>query len=432
MESLKTIKYAPQVKNMILEAVEFPNNNYVELAKPPKDSVIKFTMKNGKKLLSFKFKTFVETTGLDYNKVNQPHTNVVKTELLKLGLDNDKNEAKEASVLFNKTPLLKTWVPAGWRLLVTFVIQHESSMSPSPFPEKKRKNKGQTVTKPKPNSQDPDYGALLEETKDEEFPNFSNEDILVAGDDMETNKSEHTANFSTRSSSPSDLGFKDVDNIKHVTERILSRNLRFGFEVLFAQMEIENEDKHVEVATSYVDLRESVEGFCNEYLTTRAHTAITIHREVLRAEFKLKEKVKSLIDTKLNNSKNLSEVTKLLRRGNIPNDITSFEAIQGAVNQQHAHHTTFDRPIRSLTWNLGPRLTKIEETQTNIQTDLAIIKTSTSEIESVVSEIYQVFKSPTSFTPLGSSPYQAVTPTEVNAPVDGGESCPSLCRKPIL
>ncbi|GKC98287.1 hypothetical protein Tco_1168562, partial [Tanacetum coccineum] len=54
-------------------------------------------VKNGKKLLSFNFKTFVKTIGLDYNKVNQPHTDVVKTELLKLGLDNDKYKAKEES-----------------------------------------------------------------------------------------------------------------------------------------------------------------------------------------------------------------------------------------------------------------------------------------------------------------------------------------------
>ncbi|GJU21644.1 hypothetical protein Tco_1154986 [Tanacetum coccineum] len=65
--------------------------------------------------------TFVKTIRLDYNKgvyVDQPQTKVMKDELLRLGLQNEKNEPEEASVLVNKTPLLKTWFPVVWRLLM--------------------------------------------------------------------------------------------------------------------------------------------------------------------------------------------------------------------------------------------------------------------------------------------------------------------------
>ncbi|GJU21641.1 retrovirus-related pol polyprotein from transposon TNT 1-94 [Tanacetum coccineum] len=92
-----------------------------KLAKPPRDSLIKFTVKNCKTPLSFNFRTFVKTIRLDYNKgvyVDQPQTKVMKDELLRLGLRNEKNEPEEASVLVNKTPPLKTWFPVVWRLLM--------------------------------------------------------------------------------------------------------------------------------------------------------------------------------------------------------------------------------------------------------------------------------------------------------------------------
>ncbi|GJS88832.1 hypothetical protein Tco_0771468 [Tanacetum coccineum] len=76
----------------------------VDLPKPPiddsdlkpfKESGIRFTVKNGMTSLYFNFKTFCETTGVDYNNGNyvaMPQTNVVKAELIKLGLHNDRND----------------------------------------------------------------------------------------------------------------------------------------------------------------------------------------------------------------------------------------------------------------------------------------------------------------------------------------------------
>ncbi|GKD25631.1 hypothetical protein Tco_1231845, partial [Tanacetum coccineum] len=53
----------------------------------------------------------------------------------------------------------------------------------------------------------------------------------------------------------------------------------------------------------------------------------------------------------------------------------------GVVNQQNAHYTTPARSIKSLTWNLGPRLTKIKETQADILVDLTNVRTDTTEIK---------------------------------------------------
>ncbi|GJT24290.1 retrovirus-related pol polyprotein from transposon TNT 1-94 [Tanacetum coccineum] len=94
--------------------------------RPPKESIIRFIVKNGKTPLFFDFKTFVQTTMLDYNNgeydtLTQPK--VMKAELLKLGLHNENNVEESASLLVNKTPLFKTWFPTALRILMTFFIQ---------------------------------------------------------------------------------------------------------------------------------------------------------------------------------------------------------------------------------------------------------------------------------------------------------------------
>nr|GEV45722.1 hypothetical protein [Tanacetum cinerariifolium] len=78
------------------------------------------------KHLVFDFKTFVQTTRLDYNNGQYealPQTEFIKAEIPKLGLHIERNVEESASVLVNKTLLLKTWFPVDWRILMTFVIQ---------------------------------------------------------------------------------------------------------------------------------------------------------------------------------------------------------------------------------------------------------------------------------------------------------------------
>ncbi|GJY92636.1 hypothetical protein Tco_0508418, partial [Tanacetum coccineum] len=66
-------------------------------ARPLKEFIIKFIVMNVKKPLTLDFKTFCETTGLDFNQGT--------------------NEA-----LVNKTPVLKTSFPVAWRILLTFIV----------------------------------------------------------------------------------------------------------------------------------------------------------------------------------------------------------------------------------------------------------------------------------------------------------------------
>ncbi|GJZ82248.1 hypothetical protein Tco_0647421 [Tanacetum coccineum] len=91
------------------------SNNFE--ARPLKEYKIKFTVMNGNNPLTLDFKTFVETTSLDYNQgtyVSHPSLEAVKAELTKIAT----NEG-----LINKTRVLKIVFPMAWRILFTFVVQ---------------------------------------------------------------------------------------------------------------------------------------------------------------------------------------------------------------------------------------------------------------------------------------------------------------------
>nr|GEW53882.1 hypothetical protein [Tanacetum cinerariifolium] len=78
--------------------------------RPLKEFIIKFTVKDGNTPLSFDFKTFLQTTGLDYNNRHYeaiPLMEVIKVELLKLGLHNDKQVEESAKP--DNQPLIQTY-----------------------------------------------------------------------------------------------------------------------------------------------------------------------------------------------------------------------------------------------------------------------------------------------------------------------------------
>ena len=97
----------------------------VENPDAPKGAKIKFSVKNGTKFLTLDYKTFVKATGLDYTKTftAQPSEKDVKEVLLELGPYDKIHPEVTPGALLSKTPIIKTWFPAPWRIIMTFVIQ---------------------------------------------------------------------------------------------------------------------------------------------------------------------------------------------------------------------------------------------------------------------------------------------------------------------
>nr|GEZ47884.1 hypothetical protein [Tanacetum cinerariifolium] len=87
------------------------------VARPLKEYKIKFLVMNGKKPLTLDYKTFVQSTGLDYSPgtyVSHPSPKALKAELFKI--------VTNPSYL-DETLVLKNSFPMAWRILFTFMIQ---------------------------------------------------------------------------------------------------------------------------------------------------------------------------------------------------------------------------------------------------------------------------------------------------------------------
>ena len=90
-----------------------------------KEATIDFSVYNGKKKLTLNYKTFLKATGLDYteNFAPLPKEDEVKALLLTLGPHDRFHPDVAPGTLLAKAPIVKTWFPAPWRILMTFVIQ---------------------------------------------------------------------------------------------------------------------------------------------------------------------------------------------------------------------------------------------------------------------------------------------------------------------
>ncbi|GKC58715.1 hypothetical protein Tco_1086313, partial [Tanacetum coccineum] len=85
---------------------------------------------------------------------------------------------------------------------------------------------------------------------------------------------------------------------------------------------------------------------------------------------------------------------------NALNGVTeTLKAIQDVVKEDHATTLSQDKHLAdwvksstSLAWNLGPRLTAIENSQAAIRTKVSSLRKDTSDIKSMMIKIYQAFK----------------------------------------
>ena len=103
---------------------EFWCNAVVTKPDVAKDATIKFSVYNGKKTFTLTYKTFLKATGLDYNEnfLALPKEDEVKALLLTLEPHDRLHPDMALGTLLANAPIVKTWFPAPWRILMTFVI----------------------------------------------------------------------------------------------------------------------------------------------------------------------------------------------------------------------------------------------------------------------------------------------------------------------
>ncbi|GJZ76353.1 hypothetical protein Tco_0641025 [Tanacetum coccineum] len=122
-------------------------------------------------------------------------------------------------------------------------------------------------------------------------------------------------------------------------------------------------ERHEEAAATYPDLWENNRNSERKSLLKKL---LKVKESLKKEDTELQSKVEQVTETYRQSSTNLTNLTTMLREENVPSVMTNLEAIQNTLNSKNAHHTTLAESYKYLVWNMGPRLTNIEETQSFI------------------------------------------------------------------
>nr|GEU78124.1 hypothetical protein [Tanacetum cinerariifolium] len=82
----------------------------------------------------------------------------------------------------------------------------------------------------------------------------------------------------------------------------------------------------------------------------------------------------------------------------------SVDSLQATMISQDKHLAAWAKSSTSMAWNLGPRLTAIGSSQAEIRLEISSLEEDTSDIKSMMIEIYNAFKDQPFSAPTGSVP----------------------------
>nr|GEW76448.1 hypothetical protein [Tanacetum cinerariifolium] len=380
---------------------------------PLKEFIIKFTMMNGKKPLTLDFNTFTTSTDLDYNNgayVAHPSPEDEKFRYLPGILSNFK---------FSKDP--SKFIKIKLRTHMISVNNQKDLVSPPPLSAKKKKGKSQTMTPTLPKSQGPEASKALSkkrkqpnpkktpsETKvsspkpikgseqsrspaDHGFSMISNEGMakttphlegLLGDKDLGGNKLlDDMEPINPTVVNPSGTGAKYHVDQTHSTRlryQSLTKNEESDEEKVFEAREDMDEDtqmvkylrkvsrvlfniitqaqwtQHEEVVVSYVDLKAAIE-------------ALKDIQNAIKEDPILNKKVLEATKAYTKNSTHLTELLTLIKNFNFQGFNSSVEFLQAIALTQEENLASWAKLSTSMAWNLGPRMTDVENKEEMIK-----------------------------------------------------------------
>ncbi|GJV68014.1 putative reverse transcriptase domain-containing protein [Tanacetum coccineum] len=168
-------------------------------------------------------------------------------------------------------------------------------------------------------------------------------------------------------------------------------------------------EKHEEAAASYADLKWSLKDFIHTSFNKYENNDIDLRNF---------QQLITLFKTDHNTSmrkilKNLKGVHDVVKEDPALNKkvLNAAEAyIKNSSNLTKL--PSLAKSSTSMALTLGPRITNIKFTQAAIQSDISSLKQDTSEIKSMMTEIFNAFKGQSSFAPLSSMPTTTLAITE--------------------
>ncbi|GJY99947.1 hypothetical protein Tco_0517377 [Tanacetum coccineum] len=294
----------------------------------------------------------------------------------------------------------------------------------TPRPEGSLGDKDSKGNKP-PDDMEPINPTVADPSGTDELAQESDkEEVFVAGDDMEeenqANREEHqspspnkekhepsytpaTQESNSNSSSPN---FKKFDNTLPLTKRKLIKASIEGYyeenidhreqtdKLVWATM-----DSFDKTTTDRVNLLKALNGVTE---------TLKVVQDAIKDDAALNKKVTEATQAYTKNYFALTELLSLVKDFDFQGLKSLVESLQADALRQDEYLASWAKSSNSLDWNLGLGITAVESSQADIRSDISFLKQDTSEIKSIMKEIYQAFKGQ-ALTPSSEPPSHTET-----------------------
>ncbi|GJX90389.1 hypothetical protein Tco_0343715 [Tanacetum coccineum] len=189
---------------------------------------------------------------------------------------------------------------------------------------------------------------------------------------------------------------------------------------------------HEEVVASYADLKHEIGGFHDATFKANknTNTALRSYQQILNL-FKtgpntgLKRILENLKDVQdavkedpamnkkvLEATMAFTKLLALVKTFDFSGLKSIVESLKAIVDAQNDHLAKWAKSSTNLAWSVGPRLTKIENTQALMQAKISSLKKDTYNIKSMMTKIFYAFKGQPSSAPSSSVPTTTLAITE--------------------
>ncbi|GKD66946.1 hypothetical protein Tco_1309054, partial [Tanacetum coccineum] len=111
-------------------------------------------------------------------------------------------------------------------------------------------------------------------------------------------------------------------------------------------------------------------------------------KNYVKEDHALIKKVLDAAEAYTKNSTNLTKLLQLVKKFDFLGFKTTIDSLQDTMTAQNDHLAKWAESFALIAWGVGPRMTRIENTQANIQSDIATLKAETSEIKAMMTEIF--------------------------------------------
>ncbi|GJZ61462.1 hypothetical protein Tco_0617599 [Tanacetum coccineum] len=265
------------------------------------------------------------------------------------------------------------------------------------------------------------------------------EEVLAVGDDMDEDPQDDKE---VRTPSPK----QDQPEPSHAIDQVSQKDVQGPFNRITEKQW----EQHEEAAVSYVDLKASIDQYYDENIAhrdqtdklmeasmsslDRTNTTISDLYKGLDVITQLLKDINIAIKDDLATNQKINEATKTFAK--IYFNITEvlflvkgfdFFAFLSAVKSLRDHafkqeeaSTAWMKSSTNMAWNLSSRMFGVELSQTALKQEISSLRKDTSEIKSMMTEMYTAFRGQSSSAPSGSvTPTLALTDIQIN--IDKGK-----------